>query len=175
MPFPQLLAIALALIVVLITYISNLVPLVPLVFLGQSTIPISLGLLFWAAVAAGLLTSAIVRLLLAWQQPVRRQPPAAPAQFSYPPTPDPDDDWIADQPEPEPPERFPAAAPFVPDRLPPEPSDSEPPSDYVYDADYRVISPPPTSGSGAPVVGSKLSPESEDWGFDFDDEEQPKR
>lgn len=178
MSFLQLMAIALALIVVLTIFFSNLAPALPLVFLGRSTVPIPIGLLFLGALSAGLITSLVVRLLMFWQRSAKsKKRPEEPVEFSYRPEPPPPDDWTTarpeqniapDRPRHDLPERFRAPEQFTPPKY-----DRPPVSDYVYDADYRVISQP--DPNSAPVVGSRLSPDSEDWGFDFDEEDEPRR
>jgi hypothetical protein len=173
----HLMTIASLVIVLLIIFFSNLTPMLPVVFLGKSTVPIALGALILGALAAGISTSIVLRSLMFWQRP-RQRPVVEPAEFSYEPSPPTTSDWETSRPNrdivDEPPSRR------KPQRLaePEQPNDPQfqyvPPSDSVYDANYRVIS-QPSSHNPPPVVGSKMRSDSEDWGFDFEDEDEPKK
>ncbi len=169
----RLITIASLAIVVLIIF-SNLTPALPLVFLGKSTVPISLGILVLGAIGAGITTSLVLRLLMFWQQPQQRRPSTA-AEFSYEPEPDRYESSSRQQRDPEydePPQRPANRRPAVPASPQPE-FKYVPPNDSVYDANYRVIKQPPASNI-PPEVGSKLRSDSEDWGFDFEDEDEDK-
>ena len=160
----RLITIASLAIVLLIIFFSNLTPALPLVFLGKSTVPISLGIVFLGAIGAGIITSLVLRLLMFWQRPKRS---VEPAEFSYePPI---DQDWESARRQPDK-----AAPPRRPNRSdsPATEFDYAPP-DSVYDANYRVIN-QPTPREIKPEVGSKLRSDSEDWGFDFEDEDEDK-
>jgi hypothetical protein len=171
----RLIAIASLAIVLLIIFFSNLTPAIPLVFLGKSTVPISLGTLVLGAIGIGITTSLVLRLLMFWQRPPQRRPNAA-AEFSYEPEPDRYESSSRQQQDPEyddePPQRPANRRPAVPASSQPE-FKYEPPNDSVYDANYRVIN-PPTPRDIKPEVGSKLPSDSEDWGFDFEDEDEDK-
>jgi hypothetical protein len=163
-------------IVLLITFFSNLTPVLPLVFLGRSTVPIPLGMLVLGAFSTGLTTSLILRLLMFWQQPQKLRA-TKPEDFSYEPDPPNDRSWETAREQqntaPKPSRRK------MPERLvEPEATSTKqfkyvPPADSVYDANYRVISQPNTPAA-PPQVGSKLRSDNEDWGFDFEEEEQPR-
>ncbi len=177
----RLMTIACLAIFLTIIFFSNLTPELSLVFLGKSTVPISLGTLAIGALGLGIATSLILRILMFGQQP-RRRSATTPAEFSYePPTPI-TDDWEKSRPNRDIVDETPSrqknkklAAP-VPEN--PEQFRYIPPSvnasDSVYDANYRVISQPSTRNA-PPEVGSKLRSDSEDWGFDFEDEDAPKK
>jgi hypothetical protein len=179
MSFLRFMTIACLAVAFLITFASNLTPIIPLVFLGKSTVPIPLGTLVLGAFSAGLTTSILLRTLMFWQQP-RKQRKATATDFSYEPATAANDNWDNSRDQPEindhdepPPRRRPERS------IAPEPVNSEqfkyvPPSDSVYDANYRVISQPHNNTTVPPVVGSKLPSDSEDWGFDFEDEDAPK-
>jgi cell division protein FtsN len=171
----RLITIASLAIVLLIIFFSNLTPAIPLVFLGKSTVPISLGTLVLGAIGIGLATSLVLRLLIFWQRPPQRRPKPA-AEFSYEPAPDQYESSSRQQQEPEyddePPQRSANRRPAVPASSQPE-FKYEPPNDSVYDANYRVIN-QPTPRDIKPEVGSKLPSDSDDWGFDFEDEDEDK-
>jgi hypothetical protein len=178
MSFLRFMTIGCLAIAFLITFASNLTPMLPLVFLGRSTVPIPLGLLVLGAFSAGLATSILLRILMFWQRSSKKRT-TTPADFSYEPAADNnnDQDWdnAPDQAEinDRPSRRRRPERSIAPEPVNPEQFKYVPPSDSVYDANYRVIS-QPQSNAVSPIVGSKLPSDSDDWGFDFEDEDAPK-
>jgi hypothetical protein len=168
----RFIAIACLAIVGLILFFSNLTPTLPLVFLGRSTVPIAVGTMVLGAIGSGLVISLILRLLMFGQRPRRQTRPAA-TDFSYEPAPNRetrrefDRDYQPEIIDEEPARRRPQQA-VEPDL------DSNPPRDGVYDANYRVIN-QPSPRTMPPEVGSNLRSDSEDWGFDFEDEDEPRK
>ncbi len=169
----RLIAIACLTIAALILFFSNLAPTLPLVFLGRSTVPIAIGTMLLGAIGSGLIISLTLRLLMFGQRPRRQRP----AEFSYEPAPETatyrESDREFDQEID--PEFEPAHQDEKPRRRRPIEPDLDPTVlDGVYDASYRVIK-QPTPRNAPPEVGSKLRPDSEDWGFDFEDEDEPRK
>ncbi len=169
----QSIAIVCLAIAALILFFSNLTPTLPLVFLGRSTVPIAIGSMVLGAIGSGLVISLILRLLMFGQRPRRQRPTAA--EFSYEPAPGSATDRESSR------ETGREFEPEIRDEEPPRrrpqrsmDPDSEPPG--VYDANYRVINQPTKQPSPMhPEVGSKLRSDSEDWGFDFEDEDEPRK
>ncbi len=168
----RLITIASLAIVLLIIFFSNLTPALPLVFLGKSTVPTSLGILVLGAIGAGITTSLVLRLLMFWQRP-RPKRSVEPAEFSYEPPIDQDWESARRQADNAEPPRRPNKRSVAPDPSPAAEFNYVPPNDSVYDANYRVIN-QPTPRDVKPEVGSKLPSDSEDWGFDFEDEDEDK-
>jgi hypothetical protein len=173
----RLMTIACLAIALLIIFFSNLTPELSLVFLGNSTVPISLGTLVLGAFGWGFAISLILRILMFGQQP-RRRSVTEPAEFSHEPSAPTTDDWEKSRPNrdiiDETPNRKKNKKLAAPEPANPEQFKYVPPTDSVYDANYRVISQPRTRNA-PPDVGSKLRSDSEDWGFDFEDEDAPKK
>jgi hypothetical protein len=167
MIFVRFTAIASLVIALAILVVSNPTPTLSLLFLGGRTVPISVGLLCLAALGSGLLGALTLRSLL-WSYV------ASGAKTIRSQTKTVEQPEFSDQSPM-------AAAPEYPeeyhrDRLDnydrPQPNLESVPNDVVRDANYRVIRPPQNTppASEKPRVESTLKPDSEDWGFDFDED-----
>lgn len=161
-------AIAIAVLVV-----SNLTSLFPIVFLTARTVPIPLGLLALAALSSGMLASVFLRLLATGRRQNRQDKKAErrAKQSNF---------------EAEPQEQefsFRTAEADYPRREPELVEDENlgPPvvdraysreNSTVHDANYRVIRAPKSPANPQPQVNSKLKPDEEDWGFDFEEDDR---
>ncbi len=168
-------SIAVVTIAIAVAVVSNLTDTFRLVFWNARTVPIHLGFLALGAGSTGILASILLRLLASGP---RRGPK---------------DKRRTAQPEFEEEPFRPVDRPF---RAPEEPEEYEDPRDSdrsieadreasqyenreasqranapVYDANYRVINVPKSPATPQPQVNSKLRPDGEDWGFDFEEDE----
>lgn len=167
-------AVAIAIAVVVV---SNLISLFPLVFLTARTVPLPLGLLALTALSSGMLASILLRLLATGRATTKRDKRAERRAQQ--------DNFEAEQ------IRGGQEAPFRSVERPvdrplhelelEEDEDLGPPIDRrssaqgsrtVHDANYRVIRAPQPPASPQPQVNSRLKPDEEDWGFDFDEEDK---
>ncbi len=187
----RLMAVILLAIALVFMAFSNPVPLFRLVFLGWQTVPISLGFLGLAAVASGLFAGLSLRVAL-WSYVASRARSTTKKAKAARKLKNQDLDDQLDELEPpsynyQPSQQF-AEEEDNPDALPSSPiaklrdrfdnysrpkEKPEPEPNIVRDANYRVITPPQDAPKPArPQVESTLKPDNQDWGFDFDDEEQ---
>jgi hypothetical protein len=164
-------SIAAVAIAIAVLVVSNLTSLFPLVFLTARTVPISLGLLALAALSSGVLASIFLRLLATGKRQTRQDKKAERRAQQ--------NNFEAEPQEQE--------FPFRPvDRTRREPElvedeNLERPvvdrgysreNSTVYDANYRVIRAPQSPANSQPQVNSKLKPDEEDWGFDFEEDDR---
>jgi hypothetical protein len=176
MIFARFMAIVFLVIAIIILVVSNPLPALNLVFLGGRTVAIPVGLLCLGALGSGLAAALTIRTLLLSYVASRVKTLKAKNKAKDLPSPE-----FAYQPPldeaPEDQEEYPRdRLENYADRPRPnlaaerEPVDAEP--NVVRDANYRVISPPKnTPATPKPQVDSTLKADSEDWGFDFDEEE----
>ncbi|MEA5418750.1 hypothetical protein VB712_05890 [Spirulina sp. CCNP1310] len=156
-----------------IAIVQNWSPTLPLILFGNATIPFPLGIWLFIALATGLLLSLLLQGLNYRPLPRPKEPPIAPRYREPQPRPKPrrrpedwdtpvgenwereddTDEWDIESPPEQPTNPRPARAVDQQEqgrstpRNPPKPEPSEPPKpqqkDGVYDADYRIITPPP--------------------------------
>jgi hypothetical protein len=155
----RFMSIAVVAIAIAVAVVSNLTSLFPVVFLTARTIPMPLGLLALAALSTGISASVFLRLLVTGGPKTQRDKKAErrAAQNNFP----------AEPMEQEPPFRN-VDRPL----REPELEDTGPSADStIHDANYRVIRAPQAPPNSKPQVNSKLKPDEQDWGFDFDEED----
>jgi uncharacterized integral membrane protein len=151
----RFMSMAVAAIALAVLVVSNLNTTYPLVFLTFRTIPIPLGWLALGAFSIGVIASLLLRLL----RTGARSPKVKPEKSDFSVATDP----VLERPRTQ---RVPAEPEYEPEFYADEPRETRPrPS--VYEANYRVIKPPPNAPQ--PKADSNLKPDSEDWGFDFDE------
>ncbi len=184
-----------------IVVVQNWSPTLPLIVFGSATIAFPLGLWLALSLSAGLITSVLLQGLSYRPLPKAVDPPVAPRYRERPePEPrsrrtrqrpsksdwdtplDPEwereaDDWDIESPPERPTiprreSRQPTGEPREPQRKAPEQRDR--PTDGIYDANYRVITPPPRAepdtetGSPPPRDPDPKTPDSsdgEEWEF----------
>jgi hypothetical protein len=154
----RFMSMAVAAIALAVLVVSNLNTTYPLVFLTFRTIPIPLGWLALGAFGLGVIASLLLRLLR-----TGARSPIKPKKSDFSAATDP----VLERPRPY---QVPSEPEYEPEPefYPPvdEPRENRPRSS-VYEANYRVIKPPPNAPQ--PKADSNLKPDSEDWGFDFDE------
>jgi hypothetical protein len=176
MIFARFMAIVFLVIAIIILVVSNPLPVLNLTFLGGRTVAIPLGLLGLGALGSGFAAALTIRTLLWSYVASRVKTLKAKKKFQEQPNPE----FVYEPPldaAPEYQSEYPrdrldnyADRPRPNTAAAREPVDAEP--NVVRDVNYRVISPPKnTPPAPKPQVDSTLKPDSEDWGFDFDEEE----
>lgn len=157
-----------------IAILQNWSPPLPLIWFGNATIPLPLGIWLLFALGTGIVISLLLQGLSYRPAPRPTEPPIAPRYRNPQPPPKPrrrpedwdtpvgenweredeEDGWDIESPPEQPtnprPERVrqqqqQATRKQSPDSPPPEPPEQPKPpkKDGVYDADYRIITPPP--------------------------------
>jgi hypothetical protein len=180
MIFARFMAIVFLVIALAILVVSNPLPALNLMFLGGRTVAISLGLLCLGALGSGLAAALTIRTLLLSYVASRvktlkaKNKDLPSPEFAYQPpleeAPAYEEEYPRDRLD-----NYADSADARSERNRPRPNltdEREPIDNVVRDANYRVISPPKnTPPTPKPQVDSTLKPDSEDWGFDFDEEE----
>jgi uncharacterized integral membrane protein len=149
----RFMSMAVAAIALAILVVSNLNTTYPLVFLTFRTIPIPLGWLALGAFSIGVIASLLLRLLRTGARSPKVKKEKSDSAFVTDP--------VLERPRTN---QSPVEPEYEPEFYADEPRETRP---SVYEANYRVIKPPPNAPQ--PKADSNLKPDSEDWGFDFDE------
>jgi hypothetical protein len=158
----RFMSIAVVTIAISVAVVSNLTDTFQLMFWNARTVPVHLGLLALGAGTTGILASVLLRLLaISPRRGPKEQRRTAQPEFEEEPF------RPVDQPVRglEEPEEY--REPRESDRSIDENLANAP----VYDANYRVIKAPKNPAAPQPQVNSKLQPDGEDWGFDFEEDD----